>query len=123
MYKIKAMKKEMSRNYYVISIGYCKAEALLHYEDPVAYSAGSLGWACDYYCINGVVISTGYAPIGSRNTKADYQMIEEYNNKASQIVYNGTNGLEEKQKAVAELLHRFVETAVAKAREEAKENK
>ena len=68
MSKIKATKKAMKESYNtIITIGYCNAQYLLQYENEIAYSARSEGWACDYYDINNVLISTGYAPLESKN--------------------------------------------------------
>ena len=59
--KFKATKKAMKDNYYyIIGIGYCDAQYLLQDEKPIAYSAGVYGWQCDYYDVDGVLISTGY---------------------------------------------------------------
>ena len=84
--KLKATKKEMREGYYkIISIGYCDAQHLLNYQNPIAYSAGNCGWSCDYYDINGVLISTGYAPLSSKNTIDDYALVREYDKKASEV--------------------------------------
>ena len=77
--KLRATKKEMREGYdKVLRIGYCNAQNLLWGEEPFAYSAGRYGWCCDYYDINGVLISTGYAPIESKGMKSDYKRIREY---------------------------------------------
>lgn len=115
MKKIRATKAEMRENYRIISIGYCNAHYLLKYENPIAYSAGVYGWACDYYCIKDsdgdeVIISTGYAPIASRNTKTSYEMIDNYNSQAREII-NGRGDYEQKKAAVNELLKQFVTAA------------
>ena len=78
MNKIKTTKRSMKENYYIIGIGYCQAQALLNYRDPVAYSAGSNGWQCDYYDIDGVIISTGYDYINNKNTSYNYETLKEY---------------------------------------------
>lgn len=85
MNKIKTTKKEMNENYRILSIGYCNAQYLLAYEAPVAYSAGVYGWACDYYNIDGVIISTGYSPLKNKNMKDDYKLIREYENRAKSL--------------------------------------
>ena len=82
MNKIKATKKEMRQNYRILSIGYCDMQHLLNYESPIAYSARAEGWACDYYYVDGVVISTGYDTIASKNMKDDYQLVREYEKQA-----------------------------------------
>ena len=106
--KLRATKKEMKEGYYkIISIGYCDAQYLLNYENPIAYSSGVDGWACDYYDINGVLISTGYSPLSSKNTLDDYKLIREYDQKASEM--------DTKEERTA-LLHEFI----SKVTEEAK---
>ena len=77
--KFKTTKKEMKENYdQILGIGYCNAQHLLKFENPIAYSTRSEGWACDYYDIDGILISTGYAPMDSRNVKKDYNTIISY---------------------------------------------
>ena len=66
MNKIKATKRDMKENYRIIGIGYCDAQFLLQYHDAVAYSVRAEGWACDYYDVYNVVISTGYSYINNK---------------------------------------------------------
>lgn len=66
MAKYRVTKKEMrATGNKILKIPYCKAQNLLAYCDPYAYSEGAYGWSCDYYDVDGVIISTGYYPIGS----------------------------------------------------------
>lgn len=77
--KLPATKKIMKENFSkIISIGYCDAQYLLSEEVPVAYSRGLYGWACDYYDIDRVLISTGYRPLKNKNINANYPLICEY---------------------------------------------
>ena len=110
MNKIKATKKDMRDNYFIIGFGYCQADWLLNYEKPIAYSSGVYGWECDYYDIEGVFISTGYSPLSDKNTLASYKMIKSYNDKANLIISNGGN-YEQKRDAVKLLLIEFVREA------------
>ena len=82
MNKIKTTKREMRDNYQILGIGYCDMQSLLAFQAPVAYSAGVYGWACDYYDINGVIISTGYAPLVTKNMKHDYNLVKQYEETA-----------------------------------------
>ena len=108
MMKLQATKKQMRGYNRIISIGYCDAESLLQYQNPFAYSAGINGWACDYYEVNGVLISTGYSPLSSKNTvENNYKLIREYNDKARQIVY-GNADYEVKKEQVNSLLSEMV---------------
>ena len=110
MNKIKATKRDMRDNYFIVGIGYCQAQWLLNYESPIAYSVGTYGWACDYYEVEGVVISTGYSPLNSKNAVASYEMIKAYDDKASLILSNGGN-YEQNKNAVKMLLIEFVRQA------------
>jgi hypothetical protein len=102
MNKIKATKKEMSRNYKILGVGYCDMQYLLQYQKPIAYSCGILGWSCDYYNINGIIISTGYSYIASKNMKDDYNLIKEYDKKAKEL-----NTANEINKLLFELLDKL----------------
>jgi len=83
MLKLKTSKKEIKEGYYKIAgVGYCELQNLLKYENAFAYSAGVYGWACDYYDIEGVCISTGYSYISDKNTKTSYDLAREYDDKA-----------------------------------------
>lgn len=111
MVKLKTTKKIMKENYYrIISIGYCEADYLLNYNAPFAYSSGSYGWACDYYDINGTLISTGYAPIGSKNINLSYDTISEYNKKAMKIVHSDMKH-EQKKAKIGNLLNELIQIA------------
>lgn len=84
--KLKATKKEIRNNSNkILKVGYCAAQNLLNYEEPFTYSSGVYGWACDYYNIDGIIISTGYSPIGEQ---VDYNLLKEYETKAQNIDYH-----------------------------------
>ena len=85
MIKLKATKKEMRKHWYILSVGYCGMQSLLNEQRPFAYSTRAEGWACDYYDIDGVLISTGYSPLSNKNMTKDYSIIKEYENKALKI--------------------------------------
>ena len=86
MVKLKATKKEMRNHYWhILSVGYCDLQSLLREQQPFAYSTRAEGWACDYYDIEGVLISEGYAPLASKNMKKDYDLILDFENKAMEI--------------------------------------
>jgi hypothetical protein len=85
MIKLKATKKEMRKHWYILSVGYCEMQSLLNEQRPLAYSSGAKGWSCDYYEVDDVLISTGYAPLSNKNMIEDYSIIREYENKALKI--------------------------------------
>jgi hypothetical protein len=110
--KFKTTKKAMKEGYYnIISIGYCNAQHLLNYENPTSYSTRAEGWACDYYEVNNVLISTGYAPVNALRTKYDYKVLREYDDKARTIQYNNSMDYQEQKKQVTALLDKFVKEA------------
>ena len=106
--KFKATRRNMQNNYhYIISASYCSLQFLLKYRDPIAHSAGNTGWTCDYYDVNGVLISTGYAPINAKNTNCNYDLKREYDNKAREIICSNLDW-QEKENQVNSLLEEFV---------------
>ena len=83
--KLKATKREIkNNNNKILKFGYCEIQYLLNNENPFAYSCGRDGWCCDYYNIDGVILSTGYSPIG---TQTDYKIVKKYENKALKMKY------------------------------------
>ena len=108
MHKIKATKKEMRDNYFIIGIGYCQAQYLLRYQNAVAYSARTEGWACDYYDIDNVIISTGYSPLKSKNVVCNYELIKKYEAKASKIENDYSIDFKARKQRVNKLLKKFI---------------
>ena len=93
----------------VYKVGYCNLQHLLRFNEPFAYSEGVYGWACDYYRIggyDGVIISTGYSPIGKA---IDYSLCEEYDKKARAIIENYGLTYEQQKAEVKALLDEFVQ--------------
>jgi len=108
MEKLKVTKREMKNRYNrIVKIGYCDAQYLLTYENPIAYSTRSEGWACDYYDIDGILISTGYTPLDDKNMKHDFNLLQEYEQKARVIVL-GQEVHEEQREKVTQLLKQFI---------------
>ena len=110
--KFKTTKKNMKEYEQIICVSYCSLRHLLQFQDPIAYSTRAEGWACDYYDINGVLISTGYAPLSSKNTNASYDMIKKYDDKARQILTNAKAGdYYAPAKKITKLLYKFIDEA------------
>ncbi len=103
--KLRAAKKEF-KNEKVLRVGYCQAQYLLRYKDPFAYSAGVYGWSCDYYNIDGVIISTGYRPIGK---SLDYDIIKKYEDEARKIINIYNLSYEDSKELVNDLLNELVQ--------------
>lgn len=81
--KYKTTSKALKEGYHIIiSAGYCDLQTLLSYERPIAYNCGYYGWNYDVYEFNGIAIATGYRSMPSKNSKADYKLIREYEQKA-----------------------------------------
>lgn len=109
MNKIKTTKKAMKESFgKIISIGYCNAQNLLHYEDAYTYCTRAEGWACNNYAIDNVLISTGYAPIASKNSNCNYELVKKYDLQAEKITYNRELSYEQKKELVKALLNEFV---------------
>lgn len=81
--KYKTTAKALKSGYYhIINVGYCDLQCLLNYKSPVAYCCGVYGWNFDVYDINGVAIATGYRGMPTKNSKCNYALIREYEQKA-----------------------------------------
>ena len=103
--KLKTTKKQIKEQAKkLMSVGYCEAQYLLYYCEPFAYSAGTYGWQCDYYNVNGTIISTGYQPIGDN---VDYK-VRAYEDKARAIVHDPHYDYEMKLEVLYDLLQEFV---------------
>lgn len=99
MTKYKVTRKAMKESYdKIISVSYCNLQYLLKFQEPFAYSTRAEGWACDYYDIDGVLISTGYAPIDSRRTKSTYDICKKYDKAAREILCEYSSYEEQKEK-------------------------
>lgn len=108
MSKYKTTKKTIKEEYKkIIGIGYCNLQNLLKFQEPFAYSTRAEGWACDYYYIDGVLISTGYAPIDSRHTKSTYDICRKYDEAARKILC-GHSLYEEQKEKVNNLLMEYI---------------
>lgn len=66
------------------------------------------GWACDYYDINGVMISTGYAPIAPKNSRRDYDTTRKYDDQAREIISNYGLTWQQRKEQVNALLAEYV---------------
>lgn len=110
--KFKTTKKAIKENYNtILKIGYGNIQNLLYFENPIAYSTRAEGWACDYYEVGNVIISTGYAPIGE---SVPYDLQMEYNKKAEEIRYSKDIQWEDKKEQLFALLTEFVNEATSR---------
>jgi len=104
--KTKVTKKAVRNGFrYVLSVGYCDACHLLYFKRPFAYSTRVEGWACDYYDLGDVCISTGYSPTGK---DVDYSILRKYDEKAKKIVSDYSISQKAKENRVELLLNEFL---------------
>jgi len=102
--KYKTTSKDLKAGYYnIISVGDCKLQRLLSYKSPVAYNAGYYGWNYDVYDIKGIAIVTGYRSTPSKNSKASYDLVREYELKAQDC---------KTEEGKDELIAEFIEKAI-----------
>ena len=99
--KLKVTKKAM-RGEEMYRVGYCDLQHLLRDQQAFAYSAGVYGWACDYYQVGNIYISTGYSPIGK---VIDSELVRKYDKMARAIT--GKSYEQERAKRY-KLLERFL---------------
>ena len=85
----------------------------MKFEEPIAYSERAEGWACDYYNVDDVLISTGYAPVESMNTHCDYETVRKYDDQAREIACDYSLKWEEQQEKIRTLLAEFIKEVTA----------
>lgn len=106
--KFKTTQKEIKNNYgVIIMVGYCGAQHLLNFKNPIAYTAGKYGWNADVYEINhNVAIVTGYRPFG--NTGVDYETLHYFEKCAESVHYDNEISWNDKPEIINRLLNDFV---------------
>jgi hypothetical protein len=96
-----------------LSVGYSDMQFLLKYKEPEYYTCGGSGWDSDdyYFSRYDLLVSTGYNPVsGTINT--DYDLIENYNNKARTIISRpvwDSDSEKERMNEVLKLLDDFLQ--------------
>lgn len=109
--KFKVTKKEMRDNYSrIIGLGGCRLQSLLSHKEPIAYSCGVNGWSCDYYVVDGVLISTGYSPLSNKGLThiPTYEERDILERLSDAIRYDDSKSYEEQSKSLDKLLSDFV---------------
>lgn len=66
-----------------ICFWYCKIQELLHFENPIFYTAWQYGRKADTYNIDWLWIETGYSTTGNIN-EIPYKITQEYEKKAKE---------------------------------------
>lgn len=106
--KFKTSAKELKNGVpekYLRRAGYCDLQALLNYEEPVAYSSGRYGWNFDVYKIGNYYITTGYRGMVGERAKNT----EEYEKRAEEILYKSGKEYDDKKRMISALLAEFVQ--------------
>lgn len=105
MEKITRKQVNMYKN--IICVPYCDLWYLLYFRNKDGYNSGVYGWNYDFYHINlHTCIVTGYRPFGNIQ---NYDLCDEYNEKAKNIIEDRTLSNEEKREKVENLLEEFIE--------------
>lgn len=107
--KFKTTKAAINEGYYFkICVGYCDLQALLQFENPVAYTSGCYGWNSDIYDLGHITgydnacVVTGYRPFG--NISSDYEHNRKYEKAAQEIVHDYKRDYEERKAEVQKLI-------------------
>ena len=86
---IKVTRKELNETFNCIGCGYCEAQYLLNYENPIFYNCGMYGWNFSGYILRHSItgktlcLTTGYRNIINNDiVKNDYEIISKYNKLA-----------------------------------------
>lgn len=108
MIKKQVTKKSMVNKFgeKLISVGYSDLQALLKFENAIAYHAGVYGWNCDYFIIGGgYCISTGYRPHGQ---KIDFTIVQKFEKEAGEILKANDN-IDTKKEKIDSLMNDFID--------------
>lgn len=101
----------MKQNRFVICVGYCDLQHLLHFKDSQFYTAGMYGWNADIYQVSqSAVIVTGYRPFG--DIKPDRAVIREYDARAARILHDSTLSYFEKESNLDFLINEFLKAVL-----------
>ena len=111
--KLKTTMKITNNYSHVIAIGYCNAQFLLRYQNPVFCNAGIYGWNNDIYIglPNDTCIVTGYRNL--RGIHPDSNLLKEYEKQAEKIACDWAIPYEERVEKVNNLLKQFILTVTA----------
>ena len=91
----------------VLSIGFCGIQTLLNHIGRDGWTESrAYGWRSDIYIINGVIISTGYAPVSG--IKVPYELTKKYEDEALKIRSDTTEDWKEQDNKINALLSDFI---------------
>ena len=104
--KFKTTRKAIKENGRIIlKVGYCDLQSLLYFKEAEAYTSGVYGWNADIHMFGNVTVVTGYRPFGNYS---NYDLVEEYEQKAHKIATDYQVDWETRKNEVNELLDEFV---------------
>ena len=106
MAKAEVTRKWIASNYTCCGVGYCELQNLLRFQCKDFYTAGVYGWNFDAYTFGDYCITTGY-----RNMicHVEAENVNEYDNKAREILKDSRLSYEEQKSKVNALLKQFLE--------------
>lgn len=108
--KLRTTEKNVKQSFdKIINVSCGNSQHLLYFEEPAAYTSGVYGWNADIYDYGKAAIVQGYR--GFKAFKADYDLIDEYNDQAAQIVHNDDLTIEEKKNKIKSLIDEFIKVA------------
>ena len=107
--KTKTTKKAIKDRYSnILGLSYHGLQYLLKYQEPFAYSVRAEGWACDYYYIDGLLVSTGYSPLKDKNVNYNYNTMNKYEEMARDIANNYSMDWELRKEYINILLLEYI---------------
>ena len=106
MAKAEVTRKWIASNYTCCGVGYCALQYLLWFQRKDFYTSGVYGWNFDAYTFGDYCITTGY-----RNMihHVEAENVNEYDNKAREILKDSSLSYEEQKSKVNALLKQFLE--------------
>ena len=106
MAKVEVTRKWIASSYTCCGVGYCALQYLLWFQSKKFYTTGVYGWNFDAYTFGDYCITTGYRNmihhVGAEN-------VNEYDNKALEILKDSRLSCEEQKNKVNALLKQFLE--------------
>lgn len=108
--KAKISKKDINNRFLnILHVHAYELSNLLYFTPAFAYSVRLEGWACDYYEIGTICLSSGDSPIGK---KANRDLEKIFEAKAKKINESNFFKLETKKKKINALLLEFANQSI-----------
>jgi len=108
--KTKISKKDINNRFlHVLHVHAWELKNLLYFKNAFAYSTRVEGWACDYYEIGNICLSSGDSPTGK---KANRELEKIFEAKAKKINESTFFKRETKEKKINALLLEFANQSI-----------